>query len=194
MLLPLFFLFHPAGAQTRTDSTVIIGNNRIVHQGRIYRQNAPYVTLGYGMGYNLGKGSAEQNMMVSYHHFIKGIGLFGGYHSSSDEKIWWRSYQKLTDLYLGVGKRWETIRLNASIFGGPSLAYGSYTGSHPDHGKDWAWGFMQPGLVLEGQLSYRLLYDVGLGLSFYGSLNRYYQVAGAQVHLFFSTAYVRNYE
>lgn len=194
ILLPLSFIFLTLSAQDGQDTTIVVGKNRILYQNRIYRQNAPYVSLAYGAGYNISKQTIEQNMSLAYHHFIKNIGIFGGYHVSSDTRIWWRSYQKLNDFYLGMGRRWESTKMNLAVFAGPSLARGSYTGIHPDTGKEWAWGFLQPGLYLEGQVTYKVLYDVGLGLSFYSSLSRYYQVAGLQLHLFFSTAYVRNYE
>jgi len=195
LLLPLSFLSSHITAQEVTDSSVVVlKEGRFIYQGRIYKENASYVTLGYGAGWNLGKNTIEQNMILSYHHFIKGLGLFGGYHSSSDNKIWWRSYQKLNDVFIGAGKRWENTKLNAAIFAGPALSYGSYKTWNPEKEKEWAYGFLEPGLFIEAQLTYQILYDVGIGLTCYSSLNRYYKVAGAEIHLFFSTAYVRNFE
>ena len=203
ILLLLSFLFSGVNAQDtikkvelkmEKDTAVVISGGRFILNDRIYRSNAPYFTLGYGAGYNIGKDTLEQNLNISFHYFFKDFGLFAGYHTSSDIKIWWRSYQKLNDLYLGIGKRWESTRFNVSIFGGPSLAYGSYIKWDPGKERDFAYGFTTAGLMLEGQITYRILYDVGIGLTVYSSLNRYYQVAGAQLHLFFSTAFVRNYE
>lgn len=202
ILLPLSFLIcYSVSGQDKekkrntqaADTTVILGKGRIVYKDRIYRQNASYLTFGYGAGYGFESEYIEQNMTLSYQHFIKQVGLQIGYHSSSDTKIWWRSYQKLNDLFLGVGKRWEGARYNFSVFGGPSLAYGSYIAWNDVRQKDWAYGFTTGGLHAEVQATYKITYDIGAGLSLYGSVNRFYSVAGAQIHLFFSTAYVRPY-
>ena len=202
-LIPLSFAFaSPAMAQVEEedeltgsrDTVIRIDERRFIYKGKIYRDNSPYITMGYGAGVNLGLKSLEQNMTLSYHHFIKGIGLGLGFHSSSDEKIWWRSYQKLNDLHLMVGKRWEGVRHNISVFAGPSFAYGSYVGWNDFLGKNWAYGFNTVGAVAEFQYSYRIFYDIGLGVSAYTSLNKFTRVAGAQLHLFFSTAFVRSYD
>jgi len=202
-LIPLSFAFAtPAMAQVEEedeltssrDTVIRIDERRFIYKGKIYRDNSPYITMGYGAGVNLGLKSVEQNMTLSYHHFIMGIGLGLGFHSTSDEKIWWRSYQKLNDLHLMVGKRWEGVKHNVSVFAGPSYAYGSYVGWNETLGKNWAYGFNTVGAVAELQYSYRIFYDVGLGVSAYTSLNKFTRVAGAQLHLFFSTAFVRSYD
>lgn len=181
-------------ASESADTTIVLGKGRIVFKDRIYRQNASYLTVAYGAGYGFESKLIEQNMNISYQHFLKKVGLQIGYHSSSDTKIWWRSYQKLNDLYLGIGKRWESSRYNFSVFGGPSLAYGSYIDWNDKYQKDWAYGFTTGGLHAEAQATYKITYDIGVGLSVYGSINNQYSVAGAQVHLFFSTAFIRNYD
>jgi hypothetical protein len=200
ILLPLSFLIGFTGfgqekeKKQKTsgvaDTTIVLGKGRVVYKNRIYRQNASYLTMGYGAGFGFESKMIEQNMTISYHHFIKQIGLQLGYHSSSDTKIWWRSYQKLNDLYLGVGKRWETSRYNFSVFGGPSWSYGSFWIT-----KDSTYhSFHTPGFHAEAQATYKIAYDIGVGLSVYGSINSQYSVVGAQVHLFFSTAFIRNYD
>jgi hypothetical protein len=193
IMLPLSFLMVIPSLAQEADSSVVIGKNRIVYKGRIYKQNAPYLSFGYGAGYGFESQQVEQNMTLSYQHFIKGVGLRIGYHSSSDTKIWWRSWQKLNDLFIGVGHRWETNKLNLAVFGGPTYAYGTYIGWNEDRQKDWAYPFNTLGGLAELQLTYRIMYDIGIGLSLYGSINRYYSATGAQIHLFFSTAFVSNY-
>lgn len=199
ILLPLSFLigFSVYGQDKEkkkidnqdSDSTIVLSKGRIVYQNRIYKQNASYLTMGYGAGFGFESKKIEQNMILSYHYFINKIGLQLGYHSSSDTKIWWQSYQKLNELFLGAGRRWEGLRYNYSAFAGPSWAYGNYlvTDSlfHP---------FGNPGLHAEVQATYKIAYDLGIGLSVYGSLNRAYSAVGAQIHLYFSTAYVRRYD
>ncbi len=203
ILLPLSFLigFSVFGQDKQkkkatsepADSAVVIGKGRLVLKNHIYRQNASYVTFGYGAGWSFQEGAIEQNMAVSYQHFIKKFGLQIGYHSSSDRQTWWNSDQKLNDLFLGVGKRWEGNNFNFAVFGGPSLAYGRYTWWDEANQKTWVHYFSTLGLRTEVLLTYKIAYDIGLGLSVYGSMNKEYSVTGAQIHMFFSTAFVRNY-
>lgn len=202
-LIPLSFAFaSPAYAQVEEedrlavsqDTVIKIDERRFIYKGRIYRENSPYLTFGYGVGRNFGGKSFEQNMTISYHHFIKGIGLGIGLHSSSDEKIWWRSYQKLNDFYFLLGKKWDGVRYNLAVFAGPSYAYGSYVAWHEVYEKDWAYGYNTVGGLAELQFTYRLFYDLGLGLTAYTSMNKFVKVAGVQFHLFFSTAFVRSYD
>ncbi len=210
ILLPLSFLIcftlfgqekekkkHTAEA---ADTTIVLGKGRIVYKNRIYRQNAPYLSMAYGAGFGFepkveGQNTIEQNMTISYQHFINKIGLQMGYHASSDIKVWWRSDVKLNDIFLGIGKRWESPRYNFSVFGGPGYAYGSYiftiTDSLGEH--KYPYRFKTLGFHAEAQATYKIAYDMGIGLSLYGSVNRDYSVVGAQIHLFFSTAFVRNY-
>jgi len=175
------------------DSAIVLGKGRIVYKNRIYRQNASYITLGYGAGFGFESRQVEQNMSFSYHHFIKNFGLQAGYFSSSDTKTWWNSDQKVKNLSLGVGKRWEATRYNVSVFGGPSWASGSYLWTDSLQ-KEKVHYFSTLGVHAEVLATYKISYDIGLGLSLVGCLNKQYSVAGAQIHLFFSTAFVRNYD
>ncbi len=211
LLLPLSFLMSFAvfgqekekvkekkkSATEAVDSTIVLSKGRIVIKDRIYRQNAPFITFGYGAGFGFESKQVEQNMAFSYHHFINKIGLQIGYLSSSDTKTWWNSDQKLKELSLGVGKRWESTRYNISVFGGPSWASGSYlwtyvadSMSQPQLRVHY---FSSLGVHAEVLATYKLSYDIGVGLSLVGCMNKQYSVAGAQIHLFFSTAFVRNY-
>jgi hypothetical protein len=175
------------------DTVFPLRDGRFILNEKIYKQNSPYLTLAYGAGMNHKKSTIEQNLLISYHHFINNIGLTIGYHASSDIQVWWRSYQKQNDLYLGAGKRFEGLRYNIGLFAGPSLAYGSYIDWSEEDGENRAFGYNALGGFAEIQMTYRIFYDIGVGLSLYGSYNKYYTVSGAQIHLFFSTAYVREY-
>jgi len=159
LLLPLIFLFSTnIRAQNEQDEFIVSGKDtivplnegRFIFNDRIYKENSPYFTMAYGAGWNLGHGAIEQNMTLSYHHFIKKTGLAIGYHSSSDNKIWWRSYQKLNDLFLLAGIRHETVRYNFSAFAGPTLAYGSYIKYSEELEQNMAHGFTTLGGVFEG--------------------------------------------
>ncbi len=206
-LLPLSFLIFStvSGQETekkksffqKADTTVVLGKGRVVVGNRIYRQNSPYVILAYGAGYSFKSSQAEQNMTLSYQYFFDKLGLQVGYHSSSDSKIWWRSNEKLNDLFIAAGTRWESSRMNVAAFAGPSWAYGSYPVWLIPPGdsvaKQYPLRFKNPGLHAEIQATYKIFYDLGVGLSLYGSVNKEYSVVGAQLHLYFSTAFIRNY-
>ncbi len=200
ILIPLFFLCSKGFAQVEDeegflvygkDTVFPLRDNRILLDEKIYQKNSPYLTMAYGVGNNFSLGGFEQDMMITYHHFIGDIGLSLGYHASSDIQVWMRSWHKLNDFWLGAGWRLERPRFNLGIFAGPSLAYGRYI--YTEGQKDFSNYFRTLGGVAEVQLTYKLLYDVGVGLSLYGSVNNQYSVAGAQLHLYFSTAFVRNY-
>lgn len=214
ILLPLSFLisFTAFGQEKEkkkhisevADTTMVLGKGRIVYKNRIYRQNASYLTMAYGvdfgfqskqLGQTIETKKFEQNMTLSFQYFLKNFGLQLGYHSSSDAKIWWRSDQKLNDLFLGIGLRRENTRYNFSVFGGPAYAYGSYPVlvTVDTVSKLYPYRFKGLGVHAEVQATYKISYDLGFGLSLYGIVNKYYSVVGAQVHLFFSTAFVRNY-
>lgn len=202
-LIPMYIAFAPALfaqveeediAGAREDTVIKIDDRRFIYKGKIYKENSPYLTLGYGLGKNFAQDTLEQNLMISYHHFVKGFGLSLGYHTSKTNKAWWREYQTLVDYYFSVGKRWEGINYNISVFAGPSYATGGYVEFNETIGKNRYYPIRTVGGVAELQLTYRFTYDIGIGLSAYTSMNKYIQVAGAQVHLFFSTAYVRSYD
>jgi hypothetical protein len=184
-----------AGKCQEADTAVVIGKGRIVYDGRIYRTNSPYVTIGYGGGYGFRTKLYQQNMGFSLHYFIKKVGLQLGYHASSDLPPWWRSFQKLNDVYLCGGRKWDqSPKWNFALFAGPSLAFGWYIDWNPVYQEDRAFRFLLPGIFAQGQVTYRPVYDLGIGLTVYGSVNQSYSVAGGQVHLYFSTAYVRKYD
>ena len=202
ILIPLSFLCSMSFAQVDEedgflvygkDTVLPLKDGRILFNEKIYKKNSPYLTMAYGVGNNFSLGGLEQDMMITYHHFIGDIGLGVGYHASSDIQVWMKSWHKLNDFWLGAGWRYEGLRYNLSVFAGPSFSYGQYIAWNDIKQKEYSNYFRELGGVAEIQLTYRLLYDVGVGLSLYGSLNRYYSVAGAQIHLFFSTAFVRDY-
>lgn len=202
ILIPLSFLCSMSFAQVEEeDSFLVYGKDtvyplrdgRILFNEKIYKKNSPYLTLAYGTGKRFDLPGLEQNMMISYHHFIGNIGIGIGYHASSDIQVWMRSWNKLNDLWLSGGWRYERLRYNLGVFAGPSLSYGKYIVLDDIEQTELSYAFRTLGAVAEVQFTYRLLYDLGVGLSLYGSINQNYSVAGAQVHLYFSTAFVRNY-
>ena len=176
------------------DTVVRIDERRFIYRGNIYKEGSPYLTLGYGVGMNLAQDTIEQNLIISYHHFIGGVGVGAGYHTSKPNKVWWRENQTLVDFYLSVGKRWESTKYNISIFAGPSYVTGGYVEYVESLGERRYFPIRTVGGLAEAQFTYRITYDLGVGVSAYTSFNKFIQTVGMQIHLFFSTAFVRSYE
>jgi len=118
VILPLFFIWSAPGIAQEEDETFQVHgkdtvyplkDGRFMVREKIYKKNSPYMTMAYGAGMNMGKKTIEHNLLISYHHFINKIGVGIGYHTSSDIKVWWRSYQKQNDLFLAGGGRHEGL-------------------------------------------------------------------------------------
>jgi hypothetical protein len=176
------------------DTVMRIDERRFIYHGNIYRENSPYLTLGYGVGRNIAQDTIEQNLIISYHHFIKGVGMGIGYHTSKPNKVWWRENQTLVDFYLSVGKRWEGTKYNLAFFAGPSYVTGGYVAYVEALQEKRYFPIRTVGGIAEATLTYRFTYDLGVGISAYTSINKFIQTIGVQAHLFFSLAYVRSYD
>lgn len=156
----------------------------------IYKRGSNWVTISSGLGYNFKLKTQETNADVSFAlQAYKKLCLQSGYHLSSDEFFLNRSLQSLKDIHLGVGMRKEDSDFNYACFIGPSYSYGSYFyGTYLMNRKLYK-TFRTVGLFANAQITYKLFYDIGIGLSLYTSINKYYQIAGVQVHLYLSGAY-----
>ena len=164
-------------------------DKEFVIDSTIFKKGSNWISISAGTGYNYGLKTQETNADVSLQLQIKKVCLQTGYHISSDEFFLNRSLQKLNDFHLGVGVRSENTLTNFAVFGGPSYSFGSsYDGYNSDSIKTYK-GFGTLGFYSDVQFTYKLFYDVGLGISLYSSLSKNYQVIGVQVHLYFSGAY-----
>lgn len=163
----------------------IIGN-------KIYKNGSNWFKTAQGIGYHFWLKQFEYNTTFAYNIRIKKIYMQFGYHVSSDVFLTKPTLQRLNDIYLTLGLRKEKRYFNIASFGGISYAYGG-TLDHTEwkDGKMTKWykGFSQPGLFGTVDISFKPLYDVGIGVSLYGSINKYYNVAGIQLHLYLSGAY-----
>jgi len=56
--------------------------------------------------------------------------------------------------------------------------------------RDWDEGFIQPGLYAEYQYTFKVNYDLGIGLAAYLALSQAYQTAGIKAIIYISTAYI----
>jgi len=159
---------------------------------KIYKPGCTWLKFGIGTGYNWNRQEGESNANLAISFRIKNLYLQTGYHVSSDMFFTQRSYQKLNDLYLAPGWRRETLKSNISVFAGPSFAYGG-TFDHYCYTNGitlkYYRGFNQIGLFGSAEYTFKIFYDLGFGVSIYGSYNKYYSVTGIQAHFYFSGAF-----
>jgi len=164
-------------------------DKEFVIDSTIFKRGSNWITLSVGTGYNFGLKSQETNADISFQLQIKKICFQTGYHITSDEFFLNRSLQKLNDLHVGVGIRRENTSTNLAVFGGPSYSFGSSFDGYNSNSIKTYKTFKTVGFYSDIQFTYKLFYDVGLGISLYSSLCKSYQVIGVQLHLYFSGAY-----
>lgn len=167
-------------------------NEEFIIGNKIYKTGSNWFKIAQGVGYHVWLNQFEYNTTFAYSIRIKNIYTQIGYHVSSDVFLTKPTLQRLNDIYLTLGLRKEKRYYNLAAFGGLCYAYGG-TLDHTEwkDGKltKWYRGFSQPGLFGTIDFSFKPIYDVGIGLSLYGSINKYYNVAGIQLHFYLSGAY-----
>lgn len=187
LFLMYFISIHLYSQEIKKYEDFIAGN-------KIYRPYANYVTLATGYNYNFGLKHFEQNASIAYHFRIKDNNFQTGYHISSDEFFLNRSYQMLNDIFFLYGIRRDSSKTNWGAYGGLTYAFGStYAYSKIDSAsgneiKKYK-TLHKIGFYAEAEITRKIFYDFGLGLSLYTSINKSYQVAGLKLHLYFSSAY-----
>ena len=188
LYLSLVSLFITLILQTQAQNN----ENKIIYQNKIYRTECAWFTMAAGLGYQASLKDIEKNISVGINFRIKKIREYyfnAGYHFTSNEVIYKRSMQRMTDLHVGIGLRREELKQNIYFFCGPSNSYG-YVYDHTDSDGDRYYkGFNTLGFYSEFQFTYKIFYDIGIGTSFYANINKYYKVVGVQLHLYFSMAY-----
>lgn len=155
---------------------------------KIYKPGSAWFKLSSGPSYNLNLETIESSSNLSYSFRVKDSYFQLGYHTSSNTFFTLRSYQKLNDLYVSYGIRRETKKTNISAFAGPSFSYGGHYFDTDPYGRKRYKGFTQLGLIINAEYTMKIFYDLGLGISAFGSFNRNYRVIGIQVHLYLSGA------
>jgi hypothetical protein len=160
----------------------------------IYRKGSNWLNFGLGYGYHINKEALNKNVSLTYYHRYKGMFFDAGIHYSSPKIVrlkplgFEKTMERLIDTHAGAGLRLENRWLHFGFFIGPSFA----TTWTPES-KVKSLIHYNLGAHIEAQLIYKYLYDLGVGLSFYGSFNKRYQVAGIQLTLYFSNAFVTKY-
>ncbi|MFC2097429.1 hypothetical protein ACFLSI_03740 [Bacteroidota bacterium] len=190
VLLAGVFCFFTGFAQEDFNN-IRLGAGNITLDNKVYKKNANYVNFGFGPAYNPKRNAIEQSYGVSYNFLIKNIAFQVGYHSCSDDYILDRSLQKVNDLHLGGGIRWEKIKSNSAVLAGFSYAYGADEVVKNDTSSYL--GFTKFGLYVEYQYFYKIFFDIGVGATAFISTNGAYQVLGIRLEFYFSQAYKRPY-
>lgn len=161
--------------------------DEFILNGNTYKERSNYALIGYGIGSNSNLNEQEENIMVSYNFYIKKWLFNAGYHFSSNKFFLRRTNQRLSDFFVGIAKRIESVHSNWDISGGPSFCYGA---SKRDDG--YYYGFEKMGFVGRLSYTYKIFYDVGIGASVYASYDKYYSVQGINFHIYFSNALRQN--
>ncbi len=169
----------------------------IIIENKIYKPGSNWLSIGAGLSYNFDRVKIERDINVSYHQRIKNHHFNIGYHTSREESFLYISSQRLNDLYLGYGWRWEKQKTQQSLFLGTSYSWGGSFHHNETTTIDsvtielvpFYRYFVEPGLYVNYCLTYKFYYDLGLSANFFVSANQYYQVAGIRFSVYFSGAY-----
>ncbi len=184
----LFFSFNVSICQ---DNTMTIGEGLRVINNKVYKENSNYLTFGGGAAFNPKRKAFEQSYAFSYNFSLRNIALQAGYHVSSNDWFLNRSLQKLNDIHIGGGIRWEKDKSNTAILAGASYAYGADKNIVND--TVYYTAFTEFGLYVEYQMTYKAFYDVGFGATAFLSANTKYMICGIRLEFYFSPAYRREF-
>lgn len=171
---------------------------KFLHNSMIFNKYDNWFTVGVGAGINAKFDQRESNINAAFHYKVWKIYMQTGYHRCSDEFIYdyklhkSLSLQVLNNIYLGAGIRSSKLYSNVVFFSGPSIAYGSCFYYQDDDGYDFYKGFTEFGWYSNFDYTYKLSYDLGLGVSIYHSINKSYHIYGFQIHVYFSSAFKKN--
>lgn len=168
----------------------------VKYKDKVYRQGSNWFDFGLGYAYNIDKKSFDNTFTMAYHYRYKGVYFNGGFHYTTQQLFdikplrVLRPMEFLLDIYLGAGLRTEGRWHHIGFFIGPSFA--TTLISRPDDSKISDLKF-QLGAYVKTEIIFKLFYDLGLGVSVFGSFNKRYQVAGLQITFYFSNAFITKY-
>ena len=187
-----------------------------IYNNKLYKTGSWWLSVSTGVGYFNKMTVQQKNFDVGLTGRFQKYYITTGYHFSGDNSIIKKSGQRLNDIYLAYGLRHETLKHNVHIFAGPSYAFG-YVYDHyylsnirskgitesvslddspflntklTANTINYYKGFRTIGFYGKVQYIQKIFYDIGIGASVYASVNKYYQVVGVQVSLYFSTAFI----
>ncbi len=156
-------------------------------QGQAFKHGSNYTLIGIGSAYDLERKMMQLSGAVSYQFRIRKFHFQTAYHNTSDEWFLNRSIQTLHELRIGTGLRKDDWDRDIAFFLGMTLANGDALMTIKDK-KDY-YHFSVIGGYFNVQLTYKFVYDMGVGLSSFVSINKYYSVIGINLHIYLSAAY-----
>ncbi|MBI9068711.1 MAG: hypothetical protein JEZ09_15550 [Salinivirgaceae bacterium] len=173
-----------------------------IYRGKHYIPHSPYWTVGTGYGYNFDEAVVEPNLFVDLHYRLFKEHYFGTGFLLSRNQILAKGYDNifLTHDYLKhsvinahvtYGWRGVGLKYNWGVFVGPSLNWGFDYAYTDTAGNYFVNPFLEPGLFVSGEITYKYFFDMGIGLTAWASVNKSYQAAGISLHLYFSAALKR---
>ena len=188
-----------------------------IYKDKLYKTGSWWISGSTGLGYFGKRNIQQKNFAVGITGRYKQHYLTVGYHFSGDNSIIRRSGQRLNDIYFGYGLRHETLKHNVHVYAGPGYAFGyvydhffisnsrsrgmaniitseslnSFAGTKFSANTiNYYKGFRTIGLYAKVEYIQKIFYDIGIGAAAYASVNKYYQVVGVQVSVYFSTAFI----
>ena len=168
----------------------------VKHGNNVYQKGSNWLNIGFGKSYHLETESYNQNIALAGYFRYKAVFFNAGWHFSTPEIVNWkpfkivRSVEYLNDFHAGAGLRFEDRWYHFGFFIGPSWA--TTLVPNEENPKISTLNH-QLGAHVELQLIYKYFYDMGVGVSLYGSFNKRYQVAGVQLTFYFSNAFITKY-
>lgn len=171
---------------------------------KIYKKGSNWLTFGMGVSYKINyeptyEKGLNRTMALAYHFRYKAMYFNVGWHFSGEYfffESWYNSdlrirpMHQLNDFHAGAGLRFEDRWYHFGFFIGPAWAIAWVT--NPDIPTSSIIKNTIGGHV-EVQATFKFLYDLGIGVSLFGSFNKYYQVIGVQGHFYLSGAYRTKY-
>jgi len=174
-----------------------------VIENKIYRPYSNYLLVSYGVGFNFKQHNSEQAGSISYTFKVKNSFFRIGYSVVSRNFVLSRTLQKINDVTIMYGKRLETSQANFSFFAGLSYSYGTYFYYFMPNelNRKVYLFFRKPGVYVELELTKKIFYDIGTGVSIFGTFNNaykeyyssnswgFYGAVGLKLSVYFSGAY-----
>lgn len=158
----------------------------ITYDGKRYRVFNNYLTAGGGTCYNSYIQNTNLNIGVDFNYHIRQIYFQSGIFLAGPQ---FGNYSHL-QLHTAVGKRFELNKFNMAGYLGPSMSFINRpiidTAANQIRSRT-----LQPfGFHAAVQFTYKVKYDVGIGVCLYSDINKEQSVYGLRIELFFSGAFL----
>jgi hypothetical protein len=152
----------------------------IIFDGKRYRIHNNYLTFGIGLLQSNIRNQSQKTAGVDFQFHLKKQHFQAGAMMSGDDLFG----NNNTQFHCGYGYRREKNTSNVAIYAGPTY----FTGVEGAAGAPASFydGF---GVYLSAQAIYKVKYDIGLGLEFFGDVSYKQVMSGLKIIVFFSGSY-----